>query len=649
MTDTQSTTVVAEPRIIAASKLEKSPLNVRRTPATLGMEELKASLLAHGLMQNLVVTEAKRGAYRVIAGGRRLEAIHSLQSEGKLPQDFAVPCQVVSEEHAVELSLAENTVRLAMHPADQFEAFAALIEKGESAADVARRFGVEESLVLKRMKLARVAPELLKAYRDDRLTLECLMAFTITDDRRKQLKVFKSLQDWQTDDPGAIRGALTEQMVESSGKLARFVGIEAYKAAGGSVRADLFGDDVYLENPKLLQRLVNEKIDAIRKELEAEGWSWIEFAAERDFEILSGCSRIQPRLINPPAELVELKSRLEQEQNAVEEALEDSDSDETLERQHEALCSRLREVEEQIAGFAGFDDVLKRLAGCFVSIAGDGTPVIDRGLVKPESKKLLAKLLKSEDGEDGAVRPKPKDGLAESLRRDLAADRLQAAQVAIATHPDTALDILTFHAVNAVVGRQRLTDGPKVEFVQGRGKSVDGKPSIADRSLADIRRALPTGWLKGETEAERFETFRSLPDAARRSLLAYCVAMTLQPKLGPADAEEITAYDVALSLTGICVADYWRPAKDSFLSRVNREQLLSIGREVLGEQWAQSRGGEKKALLVDQLDRAFANPAKSGRTPEQIARLKNWLPQGMAFDLAAAPKPATTKKVRKAA
>ena len=35
------------------------------------------------------------------------------------------------------MSLAENTVRLAMHPADQFEAFAALIDKGETAAEVA--------------------------------------------------------------------------------------------------------------------------------------------------------------------------------------------------------------------------------------------------------------------------------------------------------------------------------------------------------------------------------------------------------------------------------------------------------------------------------------------------------------------------------
>src|SRR5437763_1890401 len=126
MTTTQHTT---QPHLIAVSRLEKSPHNARRTAGMAAIEELKASLLAHGLMQNLVVTEAGDGTYRVIAGGRRLEALRALQAEAKLPQDYAVPCQVVPDEHALEMSLAENTVRLAMHPADQFEAFAALIDQ----------------------------------------------------------------------------------------------------------------------------------------------------------------------------------------------------------------------------------------------------------------------------------------------------------------------------------------------------------------------------------------------------------------------------------------------------------------------------------------------------------------------------------------
>src|SRR5438874_2686418 len=195
MTTTQHTTT--QPQLIAVSRLEKSPHNARRTGAKAAIEELKASILAHGLMQNLVVTDAGDGAYR-----------------------------------------------------------------------------------------------------SDGITLECLMAFTVTDDHRRQLKVFKSLQDWQEDDPGAIRVALTEKMVEASSKLARFVGLDAYVAAGGSTRADLFGDEVYLEKPALVHRLAEEKLAGIRKELEAEGWGWIEINPERDWNSINRCGRIQPRLID---------------------------------------------------------------------------------------------------------------------------------------------------------------------------------------------------------------------------------------------------------------------------------------------------------------------------------------------------------------
>jgi ParB family chromosome partitioning protein len=89
MNNTEHT--ATQPQLIAVGRLEKSPLNARRTAAKVGMDELKASLLAHGLMQNLVVTDTGDGTYRVIAGSRRLEAIRSLQAEGKLPDDLAVP------------------------------------------------------------------------------------------------------------------------------------------------------------------------------------------------------------------------------------------------------------------------------------------------------------------------------------------------------------------------------------------------------------------------------------------------------------------------------------------------------------------------------------------------------------------------------
>src|SRR5262249_27607075 len=146
-------------------RLEKSPLNARRTVKKEGLDELKASILSHGLMQNLVVTANGGETFYVIAGARRLEALRALQKEGSIPPHHAVFCQVVTEEHALEMSLAENTARLAMHPADEFEAFAALVEAGKTTEQIAERFGVGEKHVLQRLKLARVAPKLLKEYR----------------------------------------------------------------------------------------------------------------------------------------------------------------------------------------------------------------------------------------------------------------------------------------------------------------------------------------------------------------------------------------------------------------------------------------------------------------------------------------------------
>jgi ParB family chromosome partitioning protein len=125
--------------------------------------------------------------------------------------------------------------------------------------------------------------------------------------------------------------------------------------------------------------------------------------------------------------------------------------------------------------------------------------------------------------------------------------------------------------------------------------------------------------------------------------------LTLQPKLAPADGEEATAYDAALALTGGDVAGYWRPGKESFLGRIPRDQLLAIARDTMGEAWAQASSKEKKASLVTALDRVFSDPENNGQTPEQVAKLKSWLPAGMALTHAPAAKPAKARKARKAA
>jgi ParB family chromosome partitioning protein len=208
---------------IPLGKLVVSEDNVRRTAATdVGLQELAASIAAHGLLQSLVVRKHRKGKFAVVAVWPRLAALQLLAEQGRIDASFAVPCQVRDGDAAAELSLAENVLREPMHPADEFEAFRALVDGGMAEADVAARFGVTESVVNRRLRLARVCPDVLEVYRGDRLSLAQVMAFTVSDDHAMQERVFANLCEWN-DDPHSIRDALTEREIAATDRRVRFV------------------------------------------------------------------------------------------------------------------------------------------------------------------------------------------------------------------------------------------------------------------------------------------------------------------------------------------------------------------------------------------------------------------------------------------
>jgi ParB family chromosome partitioning protein len=201
---------------------------------------------------------------------------------------------VIGEADAHEVSLAENVVRLAMHPADQFEAFQALAGQGKGVEEIAARFGVTPAIVRQRLKLASVSPVLVALYRDGEMNLDQLMAFTVSDDPEAQERVW--FEQRYNRSPHAIRAALTAEQVEADDRRVRFVGVDAYLAAGGGMNRDLFQPehDGYLTDPALLDRLVSEKLEAAAATVRAEGWSWVEIMIQRDYAALQGFRRIQP-------------------------------------------------------------------------------------------------------------------------------------------------------------------------------------------------------------------------------------------------------------------------------------------------------------------------------------------------------------------
>ena len=127
-----------------------------------------------------------------------------------------MPCNVLDGEDTVEISLAENEIRQAMHPADQFDAFKTLADQKMSDEDIAARFGVTVQVVRQRLKLARVSPKLIALYRKGEMPLDCLMAFAISDDHRQQEEIWKDLPAWSKGDADSIRDTLTEAHIEAT-------------------------------------------------------------------------------------------------------------------------------------------------------------------------------------------------------------------------------------------------------------------------------------------------------------------------------------------------------------------------------------------------------------------------------------------------
>jgi ParB family chromosome partitioning protein len=181
-----------------------------------------------------------------------------------------VPCVVREGGRGVaeEDSLAENVQRVALHPLDQFRAFQTLRDKGLSEEDIAARFFVNARGGEAAAAPGAVSEKLLDVYAEDGMTLEQLMAFTVTNDHARQEQVWEALQQSYDKEPYLIRRQLTESAVRGSDRRAQFVGIAAYEAAGGVVLRDLFehDDGGWLQDVALLDRLVDREAGSVEAE-----------------------------------------------------------------------------------------------------------------------------------------------------------------------------------------------------------------------------------------------------------------------------------------------------------------------------------------------------------------------------------------------
>ena len=572
---------------IPLAKLAVSPLNVRTTDAE-NVDDLIASIPVHGLLQSLVIVPAEKdGHYHVIAGGRRLRALQTLAKNKQLEKGYLVPCRLAdSDQDQEQISLAENVIRAPMHPADQYRAFAAQIDAGKSIEDVAQAFGVSQTVVKKRMKLGKVAPEILAAYTDGKLEFEQVAAYAISDDQERQCNVFTANPRAHSH---AIRTALTEGEVPVTDKRVKLVGLEAYQAAGGVIHQDLFAEGdrgIYLTDAALLDQLAAEKIDALINEIKAEGWQEVFFFDGQYWELEQEYKgRVYPQNIPLSEEQSAAFDALVERMGAIEIQLDKTDDD--------ALYDEYKELSEQIDSFktSEYLDEDKARASAAIVTSYNGDIRIERGLLKSAPKTSGAQGT-GKTSPEGLPTPSAKmqNELAAVRTAAIAADLCSNAHVALAitVHSQAATFFGMYASVSASTLKAEKADA--ASHIQNQTM----KPLIEiEQRRQDLRSSLPP------RPADWWTYFLEMSQADLLQHLAVFTALSLRPfgqyQLSGAKVHGDQIAD-ALGTT----PEAWMTLSDlGFLERSTKTVILAAVEQIKGKDLATSLAPFKKTDLVE--------------------------------------------------
>lgn len=553
-----------------------------------------------------------------------------------------------------------------MHPLDQYRSMKLLADEGQDAEEIAARFMVTPAVVRQRLKLASVSPKLHDIYAEDGMTLEQLMAFSVSDDHARQEQVWELLAHSYNRSAAYIRSKLTEDTVRVADKRVRFVTVDAYVAAGGHVMRDLFEDDDggWLTDPALLDRLVGEKLQAEGEAIGAEGWKWVATAVDLPWGVTNGMREIDGVPVARTADEDSRLAALEAEAEEIE--AEWSDHPDVPQEVHERLPAIDTKIGALIDRPMTFDAQEMALAGVFVSIETDGSLCIERGYVRPEDEPVVeaeedgetagAELGQSEaDDDDREEAGSPvsnvvpigvasggdedEDGeilkpLPDRLVAELTAWRTLALQDAFAQEPSTAFAAVlhafvlgTFYSYSRESCLEVSLNKVSFGFAPSGLRSSPPAKAIEERHKRWADR-LP------DDDKDLWDALLQFDGAEQAALFAHCASQALN-----AQQEVVPKYDngriskhsierriahshilaraVGLDLVGAG----WRPSVEGYFRSVTKPRILADVAEAKGPKFAEMIDHLKKGDMANEAERLLEDAGwlpEPMRTPELL-------------------------------
>ena len=627
--------------------------NIRKTkPSDPEHDALVQSIKNHGLLENLIVQhiDNKDGKYRIVAGYRRFSALKALLKQGDLSDQHPIPCLTIdSSADPKELALAENTVRAAMHPADQVLVFKALVaDKRNTAVEIADRFGLSERTVNQRLRMATVHTDILNAYRRNEIPQDAVIAFTLTKDKNEQKAVFESLTKQSSHITGGwVRSTLTREKINAGNRLVKFIGLKAYINAGGDTSTDLFADPdspeaLWINNPDLVEQLALQKLNTLAEKQDPR-WSWTDTVLHHDYESQSRFKQVDPTPRELTPDEIKLYEQLENVEDKLQDDLPEADYDKLL-KTFNTLSDKISKIDQSLYKNATFTPEQYANAGCMVSIDYRGKPDIFPGLVKKEDWKNLTKDAKQAEKATRAERgdtpsePEPLS-YSQSLADDLSYLRNTIIKTHLVNHPDLALDLITYQLAHAL----DLASPYRSKALSITANPTDNKPvtppdnDMHERNnpciaaFADHTRSLNLTFLDEKDEYAAFAQFQTLDKEAKTLILATVVSASLHRQLSAGHEKHLRcSTELAVAQMAINWRKHMPLTSDFFFNRLPKQAIYDIGDGLFGaELWSKRYGSQRKRDLADMLARHCDPDQPSPEiTPELKTKAAAWTPIG---------------------
>lgn len=555
---------------VPLDSLIKSPLNVRTVPYSAeSVSELADSIKGVGLLQNLVVHALPGDRYGVAAGGRRLAALNMLAERDIIQADWPVRVKVIPQELATAASMTENGHRRDMHPAEQIAGFRAMAQEGKTPAQIGDLLGYSPRHVQRMLKLADLAPVILDALAEDRITTEHCQALALENDTARQVQVFEAAcqSGWGgKPEVQTIRRLVTGSEVAVAGNSKfRFVGADAFSP--DELRTDLFSDDEggYVDCVALDAALL-EKLQAVAEFLrEAEGWGWCAGRMEPVGECRED-ARAYRNLPEPEAVLTEAEderlNELMTRYDALENQCEESD-----------LLEAEMKLMRCMAKVRAWTPEIRAGSGVVVSWRY-GNVCVQRGV----------QLRSEDDAADDADRTEqvqekaPVEEISLPLLTKMSSERTLAVQAALMQQPDKSLALLAWTLCLNVFGSGAYSKPAQISLeckhYSLTSDAPSGKEGAAFMALmaekARLAALLPEGWSRDMT------TFLSLSQEVLLSLLSFCTACSIHGvQTRECGHTSRSPLDTLESAIGFHMRDWWQPTKANFFGHLKKPQIIA--------------------------------------------------------------------------